>query len=410
MKKFLQRAIKKYYVFPLMIATLFVIMPVTITYAQNDGKSVSGDEICGQWDPTANEGKGAIVNPCSLDVLGVVTKRVLTLVVSLGLPLLVVFVTYRFVMAWFALQQGNAGAYKDALKASRDAILGFFLIVALMGGFFFVMLKYLGVNPRVLENIKLLSVSSSFVERAHAGGPPLEKGTCQPKSVGFYCITNNDKNGFCINDGMNPSCAILGASGSNIPKGACGPATGVRCTTDDGKDGACFIGRCILLVETPSAQAPAPAPAQTGQPARVQAPQDACSSGFNMTGVCNLYDFILNILRLIMRFFIYPALVTIWVWTGFSFVFAQGNPEGLNKAKKWLMWGVVTTLVVFLLQAFLTAARGTVQNILPASTTNTNVNGTVDGRGAPVQSPARIACDKAGGSLGVDGVCYKGRG
>ena len=114
-----------------------------------------------------------------------------------------------------------------------------------------------------------------------------------------------------------------------------------------------------------------------------------------------------------MRFFIYPALVTIWVWTGFSFVLAQGNPEALNKTKKWLIYAFVTTFIVFILQAFLTAARGTVQKVLPASQTQSGA-GTQDGRVAPKKGETGSACTTKSGSSGItgtDGDCYpSGRG
>lgn len=384
MKKILQAVIKKYYVLPFLFLVLFLsAAPMTMVYAQSNGVSVSGDEICGS---TAS-------SSCTLADLKTITSNLMNIVIGLGLPLLVVFITYRFVMAWFALQQGKAGAYKDALKASRDAVIGFLFIVAMFGGFFLIVLKYLGVNGKLLEGVKLLNDNSSFVEHTYAAGPPLAKGKCPAQPEGYSCITDSGDNGFCINDGYNPSCQKLSTSAVIVPKGNCGgKGTGQLCIADNDKGGACFSDRCVLLLENPPApvvvgdlniytcsdgskvEKPALCPKATTNQApatnNVQAsPTDACGSAFNMTGVCSLYDFMLAILRLIMRFFIYPALVTIWVWTGFAFVYAQGNPEGLNKAKKWLMWAFVTTLVIFLLQAFLTAARGTVQKILPANKT-----------------------------------------
>lgn len=88
----------------------------------------------------------------------------------------------------------------------------------------------------------------------------------------------------------------------------------------------------------------------------------------------NIYDFMLKILALVVRFFIYPALIVIWVWTGFAFVLAQGKPDALSKAKKLLVWATISTFVVVMIQAFLFAAKGTVEEILPGSTTSINIS------------------------------------
>lgn len=247
----------------LMVMILVCGFSVGTVQAQQYGPSIAGDELCGKWSPTGgSDGKGGIVTRCGLPQIGVMMKKVLVLVVSLGLPLLVVFVIYRFITAWFALQQGNAGAYKEALKQSGNAVIGFFFVVALFGGLLIVVLKYFGVKDQPLQLLKLFS--EAFVTTAYAQ---------QPAGTGY------------------------------LP---------------------------------------------------------------NFLGSNNLMELILAILRLIMRFFVYPMLIVIWVWTGFAFVMAQGAPEALNKAKKWLMWAFVTTLVVFMVQAFMIAVQGTVQKIFPS--------------------------------------------
>ena len=277
---------------PLLLALMIVLGgSLVVVHAQTAAASISGDTLCGSWNGTA------IVKRCGLPQIGTMMKSVLKLVIGLGLPLLVVFVVYRFIMAWFALQQGNAGAYKLALKQSGNAIIGFFFVVALFGGLLMVVLKYFGVKDQPLQLLKLFS--DAFIPHAYA---------------------------------------------------------------------------------------------QT-----TQLP--------NFIGANNLYDLILSILRLVMMFFVYPALIVIWVWTGFAFVMAQGAPEALNKAKKWLMWAVVTTLVIFLLQAFLTAAKGTVEKVLPDLTTTTT---TTTNTGPAPGQPGAVCAN--GGMIGVDGVCYPGRG
>ena len=87
--------------FLLSFVVVFVASYVFV-HAQGDGKSISGDEICG----------GTAATACSVKYLPIVSKRLLVYIVGLGLPLLIVFIAYRFVTAWFALRQGNANAYK----------------------------------------------------------------------------------------------------------------------------------------------------------------------------------------------------------------------------------------------------------------------------------------------------------
>ena len=309
MKKFL----KHYRLIPFLLALIVTVsLSYGVVHAQGT-QAYSGDKVCGQWDPSIKNKDGtmgAIKNPCTIKGVADITKNVLTGVISIGLVLLVVFITSRVVIAWFALRQGNASAYKDALQKAGNALLGFMLIVALFGGLLFAMLQYFGVkgegndiNP--LQLLKLFS--DAFIPHAYAQGQTLP----------------------------NP----------------------IRANS--------------------------------------------------------LYDLILDVVRLIMRFFIYPALISIWVWTGFAFVFAQGRPEALTKAKKWLMWAFATTLVIFFLQAFLVAVQGTVQKILPG--------GGVQQQTAPDSYPitSSIADGDVGsvcttstgafGTLGTDNKCYAGR-
>lgn len=297
---------KKQYLLTLLLTLTFVGLSFGGVIAQSTSGSISGDSVCGQWDPVAKK----VTNPCDINSVVTVIKGVLTLIITLGLPLLIVFVAFRFIMAWFALQQGNANAYKEALQRAGNAILGFLLIVALFGGLFLVVLRYFGVksedgfDPLII--LKLLS--EAFIPYAHA--------------------------------------------------------------------------------QTLTTQLP------------------------NPVGADNLYDFILSVLRLVMRFFIYPALIVIWVWTGFAFVAAQGNPEGLSKAKKWLMWAFVSTLVIFMLQAFLVALRGTVQQILPGSKSTESVKIQETTKPfAPAQGQTGSACEVNGvtGQMS-NGTCYPGRG
>ena len=135
----------------------------------------------------------------------------------------------------------------------------------------------------------------------------------------------------------------------------------------------------------------------------------------------NFFDLILSLLRLVMRFFVYPGLIVLWVWTGFSFVAAQGNPDGLNKAKKMLMWAFVSTVVIVMLQGFLLAAKATVDTIFNKKAQQQQSqqqevpvdNGTLDGRAAPQDGTYGSVCTTNGayGTYAQDGkTCLVGRG
>lgn len=85
----------------------------------------------------------------------------------------------------------------------------------------------------------------------------------------------------------------------------------------------------------------------------------------NMLGSNGIFDIILSFVRLIIQFFIIPGLVAMWVWSGFLFVYARGNPEGLKKAKSLLLWAVIFTVVIVSLQGFLLAFKNTAESLAP---------------------------------------------
>ncbi len=232
-------------------ALLMVVMLTVFFGGSQEVFAQTGDSIvkCGNG-PTVD-------SACKVGNIKEIVTGALALIISIGLPLLFVFVTYRFVMAWFSLQQGNTNAYKDAIQKAGNAIFGFFIVVVIIGGGLYTMLSFFGVKPEVLKILQILSSSDIFTHTY-----------AQEKLLPNY-----------------------GPGGT-------------------------------------------------------------------------LYEFILNAVKLIMKFFIYPALIVIWVWTGFSFVMAQGAPEALTKAKKWLMWAFVTTLIIMVLQGFLFALRNSINKIL----------------------------------------------
>lgn len=85
----------------------------------------------------------------------------------------------------------------------------------------------------------------------------------------------------------------------------------------------------------------------------------------------NAYDIIIAGISLAMKFFIYPALITMWVASGFKLVYSQGNPEGLKTARKWFLVSFVVTVIAFTLQGFIIAFRGTAMKVFGSASTQT---------------------------------------
>ena len=75
------------------------------------------------------------------------------------------------------------------------------------------------------------------------------------------------------------------------------------------------------------------------------------------------YELLLKIITLLVRWFVYPLIVFYWFFTGFLFVKAQGNPGELQKAKGYLLWTFIGTVVVLMAQGFAFAIRDTVNQI-----------------------------------------------
>jgi hypothetical protein len=83
----------------------------------------------------------------------------------------------------------------------------------------------------------------------------------------------------------------------------------------------------------------------------------------NALGVTDLYDFLLLLIRLFVRWFVFPALVFAWLYTGLQFVFAQGNPGKIKEARTWLLWVFIATFIIMLSEAFAFALRATINQI-----------------------------------------------
>lgn len=284
-----------------MMVVLFSFFSVTAdnVYAQGgltNGRSLSGDEVCGATSGTR----------CTLGNAKAIIATTLQYVLALGTVVLGVFIIFRFVMAWKArVIDNNPNELKQATKQVANAIFGFLIIAAVIGGIYVAMLKFLGVDQSFLRLF-----TSSFIDTAYAQAGP-------------------------------------------------------------------------QLLPNP------------------------------ISGTNSLYDFVLLVVRLFIRWFVYPAIIALWVWTGFSFVLAQGRPEELKKAKSWLLWAVICTVVIFMTESLLFALRGTVNQILP------NTGGSVATPApTPIYQPAPgttgASCTMSNGQNGMidtTGVCVPtGRG
>ncbi len=403
----------KYRHFLSLLATCFLVFTFLFSgevYAQST--SVSGDDICGAYVD------GKITKPCGVDAFKTVTQNIFSLIISIGLPLLIVFIIYRFVMAWYAAAQGNANAYQDATKKVTNAIVGFIIIVLIAGGALFAMIKMLNINPSMLKVLNSISVIGA--EKAYAGG------SCVKATEGQQCFMPNvggptglyGKVTTTIYTPPNTHCAdaITNTKYTDVVTDCTGVKNGTPCDVGDYNHtfGLCSGGTASTVTgnvsntSTVDTGAGTVAPSASNQNAKTQLP--------NPLGFSSLYDFILGVLNMVLKFFLYPALIGIWVFAGLLYVTAQGAPEKIAKAHKLLFWAFITTLIVFTAQAFLVAAKGSVEKIIPTTTsTATNIVspiGTVDGRVAPKDGELGSSCknETTGlyGQYGEDGECITG--
>jgi hypothetical protein len=194
---------------------------------------------CGQTASTSSA--------CTVGNLTDMFRSLMSLVISVGLPILTIFIFFRFFRAWFSLQKGDTSAYHTAVRESGHAIVGFAVVIALFGGALYTLLSYFGVKEDFLKLLKLFS------------------------AIPFDTLMAFVPHAYAQTSGQLPSPVEL-----------------------------------------------------------------------------NIYDFLLAGMRLVMRFFIYPGLIIMWVWTGFLFVAAQGAPDAINKAKRILYWTVIMTLIFVL--------------------------------------------------------------
>lgn len=270
----------------ILMRTLFVIAHIIagvgLLHAQV--AVMSGNALCGSTATTT----------CKLTDLKALIKGVGYLIIGIGLPLIIVLSSVRILIAWKSAAEGNANAYKEAVKKIWNSLVGVFIIVLLLSGG--------------------LAMLFSFVSASDA----------------FSKLFNLSIEAF-------------------VPH--------------------------VYAQELPSP----------------------------FTKDVTLMTFLLDIFRLVMRFFVYPLLIAFWAWTGFAFVLAQGKPEMLSKAKTLLIRITISTVVIVMLQIFLIAVQGTVEQILPGSTKAIKESGEVTAKNMTPKKEACIINGYLGTKLGNAG-------
>jgi hypothetical protein len=241
----------KKYILNTLLAALMIFSSFQFAGAQaSAGKSFGGDDQCGSSTST------------KCDVIkdgGAIVKKIYVTILTLAAMGVFCVFCYAGFLLWKG--SGDPGSMKKGKELLLDTTIGFVLIGVVIGGFY-TMMKLLGVDEKLLQFIKLLS--DAFIPHAYAA----EEGTLLP----------------------------------------------------------------------------------------------------NYSGQTNIIDFFINIGRLFVSWIIYPLLIASWVWTGFSYVAAQGNPEALKKAHKRLLYAAIFAIIVLTAEGFVGALRNTVQQSVTTAT------------------------------------------
>lgn len=77
-----------------------------------------------------------------------------------------------------------------------------------------------------------------------------------------------------------------------------------------------------------------------------------------------VYDLAILSYQFAMRWIFIPLLIASWVWTGFLFIRAQGNPEGLKRARERLTYSIVWTVILMTVLGLAFTLRDTANQIL----------------------------------------------
>jgi hypothetical protein len=138
-----------------LLASFFILISAVGVEAQT--QSISGDGLCGSSTSTA-------CTPAHLKAIG---TKVLTLFVYLGSAILVAVIGIRLVLSVLAYMRGDAGAIKRAGENAFNAFIGFFIVFAVGGGIFLLLLRYFGAQPWTVKLLQMFA-DSSLIEHAYA--------------------------------------------------------------------------------------------------------------------------------------------------------------------------------------------------------------------------------------------------
>lgn len=82
----------------------------------------------------------------------------------------------------------------------------------------------------------------------------------------------------------------------------------------------------------------------------------------NPLGFDTLYEFLVAILDVVIAI-AFPALILFFVWIGFKFLMAQGDPKELQQARQYFLWAIVGALLVLGARVLAEAIRETVRQL-----------------------------------------------
>lgn len=77
-------------------------------------------------------------------------------------------------------------------------------------------------------------------------------------------------------------------------------------------------------------------------------------------GNVTLTSFMVLALKIFVAWFVFPFLIGVWLFAGFRFVAAQGNPTKIAEAKMLLFWAFLGTVVLLGAETFASALKETV--------------------------------------------------
>lgn len=78
----------------------------------------------------------------------------------------------------------------------------------------------------------------------------------------------------------------------------------------------------------------------------------------------NPLDLLAQILHLTIRWFVFPLILLSWLYSGFLYVKAQGNPEEITYAHNWLLYTFIGTVIIMLAETLFAVLSSTIASII----------------------------------------------